>query len=549
MNTIIKVFSIQDITKIYNEILGHQINESSIDSVTFLELGGDSMMAIDAAHRIMKAARSKKGLNLTKNQIITANDLFENTISSIYNHIMNGKDGLMLQQSPKRPRYNKDNHLGTTSTPLPNVTIFHETYPDNQEMTVAWKLPLQMCVDARPITIPIAPTKGLDVIVVGSQGGDIVVADASSGKALCRMNVKGKIEGEMSFLKTSICTNNGKRNRFIIFVCSYDIQPSSLKNGHLQRFGYVHAFEVVSNDIHDGCTTNSNISVTLLALWQYKVGGELKNKPIVFSLQKRQNEQHRIIIGSYDGSVTYLDAVTGIVLDTLDGGSLGGAIHADIVLSMDENPNKTEIMHTKVFVASSTWTGTISCILVKPKTLCILWQVNIGSPIYSTPLLSKKCKNVIIFAIDGSIRSIDEKSGKEIWVNNIANRPIFSGGCNISLMNESFIVFGCHDGFMRCVTLETGDEKWKLDLGSAILGTPQYVCGSNMIVATTSAGTICSIDPLSGIKDKAIALGGEVFSSPCTTHCISEYKNGSKNVEETFVFVGCRDSFMYKVWL
>ena len=44
---------------------------------------------------------------------------------------------------------------------------------------VAWKLPLQMCVDAEPILIPIAPTKGLDVIVVRSQGGYIVVADAS----------------------------------------------------------------------------------------------------------------------------------------------------------------------------------------------------------------------------------------------------------------------------------------------------------------------------------------------------------------------------------
>ena len=69
-----------------------------IQPVTFSELGGDSMMVIiiDAANRIMKAARSKKGLNLAKHQIITANDLFENTILSIYYYILNGKDGPML---------------------------------------------------------------------------------------------------------------------------------------------------------------------------------------------------------------------------------------------------------------------------------------------------------------------------------------------------------------------------------------------------------------------------------------------------------------------
>lgn len=591
------VFSMQDIVNIYNQTLGIQVEKSILNKATFLELGGDSMMAIDAAHRIVKVTRSKIGHVLSSHQIITANDLFQNTIQSIYDIIIDGRgaddgdtgaDTMMIQRKSKRPRYhyNRDENgcdVKLALENLPDVKIYNEKKNCiDGKIKLAWKLPLQMCVDASPIIIPMMTVAegSADLVIVGSQGGDIAIVDTITGKAKSRMSVKGKIEGDISFMKTttkSEAESNGERGRYFLFVCSYDFKRST--RGDLQRVGYIHTFELFNERGYENESSHSsrtatngntwnNDMISTKRLWEYEINGELKNKPIVFRLKETSLKDdkddccHRVIIGSYNGTVSYLNAKTGKVLDTIV--DVGGAIHADpiIIFGGASTTEKTKYQ-ARALIVSSTWTGKVSCLHIDKESIGIIWQIDIGSPIYATPLFDKNHNTAIIFAIDGSIRSVSLKNGEEIWVNLITNRPIFSSGCfiqpmitnlikNTNIVNikkgidEQLIVFGCHDGFVRCVSCNNGDLKWKFDAKSAILGTPLAIDNMKRVIVTTSAGIVISLDSYSGSEDKeSVASDGEIFSSPCASSWASEGTPGCTSA----IYFGCRDSCMYKVWV
>ena len=341
-------------------------------TATFPELGGDSMMAIDATHRILKATKSS--VSLSPDQIITPNDLFQNSIQSLYNLVINGRSMMVPRtKSAKRSRSVReaDNDKKLALHHLPDVTVYNGNSSIGDKIKLAWKLPLQMCVDARPIILPTF-LEGSDMVAVGSQGGDFVVADRTTGQTQCRMQVNGKIEGEMSFLEIESETYDGIK--CILYVCSYDVKYS---NDGLQRLGYVNAFSLGlhgrTNDPNGVSkmksllsrkrdTHNREVYNELPKLWEYEMSGELKNKPIAFSVpQLRGNVCYRVVVGSYNGTVSYLDAITGKVLDTIKNDCLGGAIHADPIVTMTEK----EEMKAKVIVASSTWTGKVSCLCVK----------------------------------------------------------------------------------------------------------------------------------------------------------------------------------------
>ncbi len=588
------------------------------------------MMAIDGHHRIMKLAQSK-GVILPDQKAITANDLFHRTANDLYKLITSGSGSGSdeMLHDPKRPRFSPevDNDNDTMKLlaiqKLPDVQFYSgRKVVGDDKLQLAWKLRLLMCVDAKPSKVPIifhnVGTTGFEeLIAVGSQGGDICIANSKTGKAVCRMNVEGKIEGEMSCFITTrtkeICSSRNGRTRTagcILYVCSYDVQYSA-EAGHAQRFGYINAFEISCQDIDsDGdeggddsgtnkmeleFTTRQQLHVTSTRLWRYAVNGEIKNKPIVFSLPQLQLQHQRLLIASYNGDVLYFDAMTGKILDKLDDGSLGGAIHADPVViitdtaDIQENNNQIQInaktgvgsrtrtrTRAKAIIASSTWIGKVSCLsLDKDSIKEVQWQIDINSPIYATPLplplyhseshsdansyvdgnADLNLNVIFIFAIDGSLRLIDLDSGTEKWVKtNIAKRPIFSSGCFIHVRTQdkdkdkdkhetktktkTLVAFGSHDSLVRCVNLD-GEIEWTFDANAAITTTPLPIDNGKRLIVSTAAGIIYSLNSETGLVDKEpLQLDGEIFSSPCTG-------SGSEPEE---IYVGCRDSCIYKIW-
>jgi len=80
-----KDFVIDDIVKIYSATLGLQKHdvEGGFIGASFSELGGDSMMAIDATHQILVFIR-EKGIHLSDDQIISPIDLMEFSIKLLF---------------------------------------------------------------------------------------------------------------------------------------------------------------------------------------------------------------------------------------------------------------------------------------------------------------------------------------------------------------------------------------------------------------------------------------------------------------------------------
>lgn len=559
-------FTIRDIVQIYSKILRQELNETTIASTTFLELGGHSMMAIDAAHQILKTAKSK-GMILRKKQIITAMDLFDHTVSSIYNVIIQGKD-LSVEPKMKRQRLQtKNKHIIRSKSSLAtNAVIVHDIKPYNMGMDIAWKLSMKMCVDSRPIVIPFPNSNtNQNIVVVGSQGGDFVLANASNGKVYGRIDLDGKIEGEMNFL--SLLSQNdddeGIRNRIIIFVCTYEIKVTSDQT--LERLGSLHAFELISCGATTGNQTTSTLfkgsEILITKLWQHEVvGGELKNKPLVLSVNRRRHNDdqnieqlHRIIIGSYDGSIQYLDAITGNILCVVNNRF---AIHADMALStMNDNTSS----NTNLIVASSTWNGKVSCLSISIDKLNLIWEIEVDSPVYSTPLYVVEKHLIIIFAIDGSVRALNATNGHMVWKKKVTKRPIFSSGCYFINNDAKYMIaFGCPDGIVRCLELSSGDEEWVFESKSttAIFGTPQYIHQLNQVIVATTSGMVCTINATTGMLNDAIKLGGEIYSSPSCYVCNMQKKqeddtrtSDSCSDDTYFALVGCRDSCLYKIWL
>ena len=483
------------------------------------------MIAIDAAHRIMKVAKLKKNFNKSDDRIISGIDLFHHTIKGVYDIITSGRR-VVSQRASKRQKSstNKASSYVPSFNKFPEVSTYNLT--DKNKIEAAWKLPLLMCVDARPTEMITENDESLrHFVVVGSQGGDIVIANATNGDVYCREKLEGKIEGQIGYLFSKSCENLSSTYRLFV--------PCFVTSGKNPRIGYVHAFEFKQTY---SSHTNCNDLFSLSKSWVYETDGELKNKPAAFCFQNNKNENcHRIVVAAYDGSVTYLNADTGEMLSKFDSSDTGGAIHADPLISKRGN-------EIKVIVASSTWAGKISCLSVHEFNLTIDWQIESTTPIYSSPLLCntnliEERERLVIFGIDGTLRSIDLRSGKQYWKESVTSRPIFSSGIRIQLKNQDTIVFGCHDGLVRCVNTSDCKLKWTFDTKAAVLARPVFISESTNIIVASSSGEIFSLDSRTGMENRSsLRLGGEIFSSPSSL-------NGKANS----VFVGCRDSHLYRI--
>ncbi len=537
--------SLSDIMNTYSQILGvevHNIKGSS--SKIFSELGGDSMMAINATHQILATARGK-GFKLLEEQVITPIDLMHSSIQMIYDILMSGRQSV----SPLVKRQRIEGPIDSTSQPeLPKAIVYTPgTDVSCSFLSKVWKVPLLMCIDSAPV---ILERNNKVLFVVASQGGDIAIIEAENGEVLHQTQVQGKVEGDLNYLYTTM--NDAKS--MIVFIPSYESKQRKGK-------GFLNAFKI---HIEDSELSFKN-------MWRHETDGELKSKPCVCEqsfpyscTEESENPDQcirtcckRVLIASYGGNLSYLDAQTGQLLDECN--DLGGAIHADPIVINDWGTSNVSM---KVLVATSTWRGKISCLRCNYDSLHKLWTIDLWTPIYAPPkhinhidIDRPHVSSVIIFGVDGSVRSLDHNdNGKELWQvepihRDNSSRPIFTPCCMIG----NNIMFGSYDGRIRCVDTRDGTIKWKtMELGSPIVGGPVYVPsaiendtdGERLIVITTSGnirvlnasnGSLVEPDNPHVEPSGCLQLDGEVFSNPLLfRRCL---------------YVGCRDNHLYKLSL
>lgn len=169
--------------------------------------------------------------------------------------------------------------------------------------------------------------------------------------------------------------------------------------------------------------------------------------------------------------------------------------------------------------------GTIRCLAVispmvtgayhgLPGTSCSgeeLWKVSFASkPIFSSPccIHANRIMNTYyqtarnsdhngayydIYEASKGYTSMSNFHATEIFVTEIPNEcPDPIQYLPPDDMTMGIVVFGAHDGILRAVSLK-GQLLWETDLGSVIFSSPCTVHNS-IIVAATTAGTICAVD-------------------------------------------------------
>lgn len=497
---------------------------------SFAEFGGDSLMAITAAHKILSTVK-EKNMTLIEENTINAVDLMTLSIQEVYN-IISGRQS--NHSSVKRQRVLNDG-IDDILKSLPSTTLYESDSNKQRHryLKKLWKAPLQMCVDSSPILIR---REGRSLLVVASQGGDLAIVDAKSGTILHRCKIEGKIEGDLNYL---VSKRNGTEE-IVVFVPTYE---SKKKMGRL--------------DVFKLCF---DPTLTLEKFWSYESDGEIKSKPCVFLLPRQKGEvtmisdcngqcREKVLTSSYGGSLSYLDIQTGALLEKKE--NLGGAIHVDPVVIEDSSSVSTNTTLC-VIVASCSWKGKVSCLKINARSLIHLWDIDMWTPIYSTPrhIDSESTNGVfpslIICGIDGSVRCLDyTNKGDERWrVENSGCRPIFTP----CLTLKQFIIFGSYDGRIRCLNVKDGSSHWDSeDLKSPIVSSPVYInngdnASPDAVVVATTSGNIHALNASTGTllcrpeDDKMmdqLRLDGEIFCNPICA--------------KPFIYYGCRDSHVYSI--
>jgi acyl-CoA synthetase len=258
------------------------------------------------------------------------------------------------------------------------------------------------------------------------------------------------------------------------------------------------------NETMKGCMSAFRVSDGGL-LWKTRVLGEIKSSPVVIAAE--------VWVGAYDGFVYCFDCASGHITRRCN---VGAAIFSGLTVRNDGLVIFGATIHGKAF-AMSTLAGEI------------VWETELKSPVYSTPLFNPHEHAIIVGSVGASIVSLKCDDGTVNWEVSV-DKPIFSSPqwvCNSSI-GEVFVV-GSHDGHLRCFSSASGNLIWSTNLGSVVFASPFVY--DEYIIATVTGGTIYLV----GIQDGAIldskTLPAEIYSSPVAY-------NGS-------VFVGCRDDHLH----
>ena len=237
--------------------------------------------------------------------------------------------------------------------------------------------------------------------------------------------------------------------------------------------------------------------------------------------------------------------------------------------------------------------------------LSVLWSCSSSafSPIFTTPSVcinsrrvnhscSRNCmmKCVVCCTVGGECMCIGTSTGELLWSLQCAasmslstgegrnkSSPVFSSPCVFPILRSAIpvteetahgarevlddvgIAFGCHDGFVRIVSLQLGRVIWSVDLQCAIYSSPAFIHSSltssidvSIGLVSTTAGRLFALsvphcydesdsECRVRILDRVV-LPGEVYSSPVFTE---RPRQDEYCPFSAYLAIGCRDDSVY----
>ncbi|XP_074651678.1 beta-alanine-activating enzyme-like [Tubulanus polymorphus] len=337
-----------------------------------------------------------------------------------------------------------------------------------------WKYNTDKCVDASPLIVQKCCSR---VVYIGSHSRRFCAVNMDTGELLWNTALGDRIESSAAI---SPC------GRFIVIGC-YD--------------GCVYVLDSETGDIE----------------WKYQTGDAIKSSPVADQITGL------FYIGSHDNCLYALD------------------------IFECRNVWKTDFRNGSIFSSPclsttpySIYVGTLGGMLtaVNPKNGDILWSMDVGKPIFSSPIATPD--GLMVGCVDRNIYCFSH-SGEKLW-NYQTDGPIFSSPCSYSGRNEQqYTVIGSHDRCVHCIDSKTGKRLWKFETDSSvyssaciaelILSSDTNECSSHAVPAviiSSTEGTIYVISLQGGSLMTQLSCPGQLFSSPV--------------IHDGHLVVGCRDN-------
>eukprot|EP01041_Mallomonas_annulata_P006985 gene6985-14199_t len=423
-------------------------------------------------------------------------------------------------------------------------------------------------------------------VYIGSHGGDFVALDGKNGDVLWSRNLGQypHIEGSAVYYPTAN----------MVFVTSFrgqDVDGLNNNNNNNNGGGVSHEEDGTDNGVFDDEsdendkdpeevveevgddeeehvkeTVDADMTLTteieteiaiakclgrLWALdastgsirWHAAVTGECKGAPVVDMRDRGgggsgSGSRDVVWMGTHDHGLYKYDCITGELLIRI---TCDGTVFASPILHGTK---------TCIYAVCTDMQGTVHAF--NTDTFDPLWNFHTGSPIFTTPILVYD--RLIFGAVDGILRCLSATTGALIWTSSCEStptRPIFSSPClftkNVSkdilctTMNmtvKNMVLYGSHDGYVRCCNVEDGSLIWKRNVDSVVFSSPCVLLLSHhdIIIVATTAGYIFVLDGnANGAVLAKTRLSGEIYSSP-VPYLFSNSTNS--------FYIGCRDDIV-----
>lgn len=142
----------------------------------------------------------------------------------------------------------------------------------------------------------------------------------------------------------------------------------------------------------------------------------------------------------------------------------------------------------------------------------LLWQLETGHYIHSSPCVDIKRNVVIVGCNDGYIYAVNSDSGELSWKFN-TGYPTRAGFA----INEDtgYIYFGSENGVFYCLAASSGRLIWSKKIGSSIYNTPEIE--KNLVIISTVSKRIFALDKFNGLIQWFYNTDRIIYSSTKTT--------------------------------
>lgn len=505
-----------DLINLYKPILPslsfRTANDSNIYNESFFSLGGDSMTAVEALWKIKKRWNLTIAFDFLNQSIdlqaITLMTLLEETKSSlsVYEKKKGIKRSFDWEENKLSRSQDVDDKLKVIKHAMASIDgISSQKNVFALTLKESWHYLMTKCIDSSPLIIE---TPSIAKLIIGDHSGQIIALDAISGSTLWNINISLHIEN-------AVAINSNGDILYVSAYCGNDVDGFQSRKD-LNGLGHLLAINTLDGSIK----------------WTASMESEIKHTPLVDS-------RGNIIVGSYGGTLNRFNC-DGELIDKINS---EGSIYSKPIIS-----NNDEMIYC----------GTTQGKLLKISTeqsMRIVWMIDVDAPIFASLALSRS-DLIICGAVDGVLRAYSSSS-QLVWTS-YATRPLFS--TPVISDDLKIVLFGSHDGYLRKVSLDTGELLFEVDVGSVIYASPFLDVSSNICIIATTSGDVLvvnlhSLDPnlsiitkfrCSGITHYIIIIVnisiifidffiiiGEIYSSPI--------------IYSDMIFVGCRDDRLYSI--